>query len=77
MREIAVELIPWICSAVSLAGVWAYGNRGSGLGPWLGIIAIIPWMAFAILTESWGLIPANVVFCLMHWRNLKKMKREK
>ena len=76
MMHLTIEQIAtWGCSIVSLAGVWAYGNRDSLSGPIIGILAFIPWMTFAIAGEHWGLMPANFLFVVLHIRNLLKWKQ--
>ena len=63
----------WTASCVSLCASWTYGNK-SRWGPILGIVAFIPWMTVAIGGELWGLIPGNVLFTIVHVRNIFKMR---
>ena len=71
------ELLPWICSATSIIMIWLMGNK-SICGPITGLISQAVWFAyvFAYWDSAWGLLPAVVVFTYVHYRNLRKWKRE-
>lgn len=64
-------LIQLMASALSLVGMWAYGNKAK-LGPALGLAAQVPWWIIMINGGLWGLIPINTAMCVIHIRNLWK-----
>jgi hypothetical protein len=70
--ELGIQLA---ASALTIAGSWYYGNK-SALGPWLGIIAQVPWNIIMIHGHLWGLAPVNIMMAVIHVRNLIKWRAE-
>jgi len=67
--------LDWACAAISIVGAWLAGSR-----KWYGWAVSLSgesvWLAFAIVSKSWGLIPAVLVFSFVHYRNLQKWRKE-
>jgi hypothetical protein len=66
-----VQQSAWLASAVSLAMMWAMGDRRYW-APWLGIFGQVFWLLLAIYTQQWGLVPAVVLYTIVHARNAWK-----
>jgi hypothetical protein len=61
----------WLASAVSLVMMWQMGNH-RWWAPWLGIFGQIFWALLALFTQQWGLLPAVVLYTIVHGRNAHK-----
>lgn len=64
-----------MASALTIAGTYYYGNK-SKLGPWIGIIAQVPWWIIMFTDGLWGLAPVNGMMLVLHVRNLMKWNKE-
>jgi hypothetical protein len=68
-------LIQLSASLITISSSWFYGNK-SPLGPWLGLIAQVPWWTIMITGGLWGLLPVNATLLVIHARNLIKWRRD-
>jgi hypothetical protein len=69
-----VEQSAWYASALGLTQMWVMGDR-RWWGPWLGLVAQVPWFMLALYTQQWGLVPACVAYTFVHGRNARKWWR--
>lgn len=68
-------LIQLTASALTLFGMWQYGNK-SKWGPAAGILAQVPWWIIMIDGSLWGLLPVNCAMLVVHVRNLLKWRND-
>lgn len=65
-----------LLSANQLVAYWLAGNKNN-LGWFLGVLGGIPWIAFIVVWDVWGLAPLVVGLQVIYIRNLVKWWREK
>lgn len=69
------NLIPLFTSCVTIYAMWLTGNK-DWRGWLVGLLNQIPWLAFIVVFDAWGLLPLTVFLVVMHTRNLRKWRRE-
>lgn len=65
----------WIAFLGSLFSVWLYGKKGV-YGPIAGMLTSIAFIILGITTNLYAAIVANVVFFVLHIKNLRKIMKE-
>jgi hypothetical protein len=68
-----VEQSAWWASIISLAMMWAMGDR-RWWAPWLGLLGQFFWGALAVYTQQWGLLIAVGAYTFVHARNAWKWR---
>lgn len=74
--ELLRQTIAIILSANQLVAYWLAGNKNN-FGWLLGVLGGIPWVAFIIVWDVWGLAPLVIGLQIIYVRNLLKWWREK
>lgn len=67
-------LAPWAISAVTIATMWLAGNKHR-LAWVVGLAGQGLWLAWILTSESWGLLPSNIVLWVIYGRNHMKWAR--
>ncbi len=65
------NLLPWVISSLTITHVWLVGNKS--LKGW--VIALfnqLLWLTWVLVSQTWGLIPLNLVLTAMYLRNYLK-----
>jgi hypothetical protein len=68
-----VEQAAWWASAISLAMMWAMGDR-KWWAPYLGLAGQVFWAFLALTTQQWGLLIAVAAYSFVHLRNAWKWR---
>lgn len=66
------SVLQWVLSIQSAIMLWLMGN-GSKIGPAVGLFGQTVWIAYALRTKQYGLIPGIAMFTVVHSRNLAKL----
>lgn len=66
--------LSWVLSATSGLMLWLMGNK-SPWGPRVGLINQGLWIAYAVATEQWGLLPGVLLYTVIHARNVRKWRK--
>lgn len=74
--ELLRQTIAIILSANQLVAYWLAGNKNN-FGWLLGVLGGIPWIAFIVVWDVWGLAPLVIGLQVIYIRNLVKWWREK
>lgn len=69
------EISSWCASLITISGTYFTG-RVSLWGPALGMVAVVPWLVFAVHGHHWGMLPVNAVVTYLHIKNFKAWKKE-
>lgn len=69
------QVLPLLLSAVTIYGMWLAGNKRS-LGWVIGLANQVPWLAFIVVFEAWGLLPLTVALIITYTRNLLRWRAE-
>lgn len=71
MKQIIITYLPYLLSALTIYTMFLAGNKRKGA--WLvGLANQLLWLAWIILTHSWGLIPMNLALWVVYTRNYIK-----
>lgn len=73
--DLVRQLVAIVLSANQLVAYWLAGNRNN-FGWLLGVLGGIPWVAFIIVWEVWGLAPLVIGLQIIYIRNLAKWWKE-
>lgn len=74
--ELVKQSIAILLSLNQLVAYWLAGNKNN-LGWLLGVLGGIPWFAFILIWDVWGLAPLVIGLQVIYIRNLYKWWREK
>ncbi len=66
---------PWLISLVSGIAVYMQGQK-DWRGWALGLVNNGLWLAFAIGTQAWGLLPMNLLYWWLFSRNLRAWRAD-
>ena len=67
--------LPWVMSAATIWMTFLQGKKD--WKAWLvGLCNQFLWLAFAIGTETWGLLPLNAVLWVLYFRNMRLWLRD-
>lgn len=69
------QAVAILLSANQLIAYWLAGNKNN-LGWLLGVLGGIPWAAFIIVWDVWGLAPLVIGLQIIYIRNLMRWWRE-
>lgn len=65
------DVMPWFMSAITLWMTHLQGRKS--WKAWaFGLVNQLLWLAFAISTQTWGLLPLNAGLWILYVRNLRK-----
>lgn len=67
--------MPWAISAVTILTMWMAGNKNNHAWA-VGLGGQFLWLSWIITSESWGLLPSNLVLWIVYGRNHLKWRRE-
>lgn len=65
-------ILEYLAFGSSLVASWLYGNKGYG-GPIAGLFTSTTFIAFGFVTEIYAAGFANIIFFMIHLRNLRKV----
>lgn len=69
------QILPLLLSAITIYGMWLAGEKRSA-GWAVGLANQVPWLAFIIVFEAWGLLPLTVALIVTYSRNLLRWRAE-
>jgi succinate dehydrogenase hydrophobic anchor subunit len=65
------EIIPYILSAITIYMFLLAGNKKRSA--WIvGLVNQALWLAWILLTQTWGLLPMNIALWIVYTRNYIK-----
>lgn len=74
-REAIVVGLPWVLSALTIWMTVLAGNKHRRA--WLvGLLCQALWIVWIVASETWGLVPLNVVLWFVYARNHLKWRSE-
>jgi len=66
--------LPWLLSAITIYMTILAGNTNKNT--WLvGLLNQFFWLTWIIASQSWGLIPLNIVLWIVYFRNHLKWSK--
>lgn len=74
MNDIAKNYLPWIMSAMTIYMTFLQGNKNA-TGWIVGLVNQFLWLAFAVGTQTWGLLPLNAALWILYTRNFMKWRK--
>ena len=69
------QAVAILLSANQLIAYWLAGNKNN-LGWLLGVLGGVPWVAFIVVWDVWGLAPLVIGLQIIYVRNLMRWWRE-
>lgn len=67
-------VLSFATGAVSLLALWLIGSRRVA-GHWLGLANQLLWLALALETGAYGLLPLCAAYALVYGRNIRNWSR--
>lgn len=62
------EYLPWLLSAITIWMTLLAGNKRPSA--WLvGLVNQVLWLIWIISSETWGMLPMNIVLAFLYLRN--------
>lgn len=68
MRAMIVDYLPWLLSAITILMTVMAGNKHPKAWA-VGLVAQALWLVWIVLSQTWGLLPMNVVLWAVYARN--------
>jgi hypothetical protein len=73
MNDFARNYLPWLMSAMTIYMTFLQGEKR--LAAWVvGLLNQFLWLAFALATYTWGLLPLNAALWYLYIRNFLKWR---
>lgn len=73
MKQIIIQYLPYILSAITIYSILLAGNKKRGAWLW-GLLNQVLWLVWIILSSAWGLLPMNIALWIVYGRNYLKWK---
>lgn len=73
MKQIIIQYLPYILSAITIYSMLLAGNKKRGAWLW-GLLNQVLWLVWIILSSAWGLLPMNIALWIVYGRNYLKWK---
>jgi len=68
MKEITIQYLPYILSAVTIYMFLLAGNKSKNA--WvIGLLNQFLWIIWIVLSSTWGLLPMNIALWVVYTRN--------
>lgn len=68
-------VLPWATTIGGAAVMYLAGHRQTRRLAWcVGLANQVPWLAFAVVTHSWGFIPGSLLYGAVYARHLIRGK---
>lgn len=75
MKEIIIEYLPYVLSAITIYMFVLAGNKSKNA--WIiGLFNQFMWVIWILLSSTWGLLPMNIALWFVYIRNNIKWKNE-
>lgn len=69
-------ILPWVTTVTGVSVMYLAGRARTRRAAWvLGVLNQIPWITYAVITQSWGFIPGSLLYGSVYIRNYRRTMR--